>query len=320
MYDPSSISKAFNQIASFSEVFSKKDQHISKKRGWMQSGFNPTDILGSKVKLNSPQNFVDKFIINGGSTSKGVEGVINPARPKQFYTVTLGDTQSGKDIFKLYSYGNMTDFRDDFNYLVKDISLPEFGLTGDHTFVESKILAPNSNEISIEFLEQEQSIIEFFFLNWLAKISNTHTREINKVNIKVDVWDMEHTNIPLVTYSFLQAYPKNIGLPQLTQDENLNMYRKVDFYFNLMQIERHGGTITQATENLTKKKKEGLTTENTSASPVEQAPVSTTAPIKNTAPIKTQEELKHIENVKNFEKRKAEIWDEVPERSWYNVF
>lgn len=104
------------------------------------------------------------------------------------------------------------------------------------------LLVPDSNTVSIGFLETENPIIENVFVPWLERVASVPKNSSNypfiRAKIYVDLLRSEnpHDENKILTYVLHGAYPSFVTLPELSQASSSNMTRSVTFTFNTISI------------------------------------------------------------------------------------
>ena len=196
--------------------------------GNIHNSENPDfDNIGNDIGVkNFTLDFIQKFVVNEDEKSF--------IAPKQFFTVHISDHGSGNSVWD-YDTSPYTEFKKDFTYLVTGISLPTYGLSGNPTYIKDSWAKAEGHDLVLEFLETEDSICDYFILNWIKALSSTSQRDFRFVNIYVDIWDSKFQE-PILTYKFNKCLPDSIGDISLSHSFENKMSRTTTFTYQTVDI------------------------------------------------------------------------------------
>jgi len=138
-------------------------------------------------------------------------------------------------------------------FLVHSVDLPNFQIDSEGG-VEIKnfngvtkgpgnvTIVPESNDLTIEFLDTQRSIFERFFIPWInetLKVKNSERSQypFSRAKVYVDLIDNLQTKVTS-TYIVSGVYPNRVESPSLSQDPSgSKIIRSVNFEFNKIRNE-----------------------------------------------------------------------------------
>lgn len=182
--------------------------------------------------------------------------------------------QSGKPEFELafrplfaIDFTNFTGviesrFNTDYlRYLVTEIDLPNFqvdaeggyevkNLAGAFKGIGNVNIVPESNDLTITFLDTERSCFEYFFVPWLEKVVAVDNRgDTPFPRAKLNVYLFKNNTKPksdfgesdvAIRYEIDGVYPTKVDSPNLSYGDN-EVKRSVGFEFNKVRVVTTGG-------------------------------------------------------------------------------
>lgn len=183
------------------------------------------------------------------------------ARYHFFITFSFTDSIDGRF--------NSIKWNDDIGYLVQKLDVPNFVLRdiqsvddltvknqlGAYRIIDNATFLPETNELTITFLDTELPIFESFFFPWMKAVSTSQqpNKNFNKSKerypralIRIRIYDNENTK-KIITYEINGAFPIHVDTPTLNYASNDNSYtRTVVFAFNEIKVMLEGKLVADA--------------------------------------------------------------------------